>query len=316
MFIQVLETGIVLNQSSTFWSRLEPDAVVIRVIVAFVSLVAMFQTGSAFWAFWISHVTQYGDWTLVTTLTWVDKVSPVVTTSMAAPVQVFLIWRCWHVTRKNWFTLVSLGLILLASVISSIYTTVNTLMINFDISVENVNVLPKIPPNVGFILALTSSAVLDVAVTIILLVYLSKARENVYSSRFRRVMRQLVVLIWEAAVPPCVCAVLTVVTYLTMVNQNWWDLMFQAILGKLYVISLFITLNGRATLAETANSAADDRLTSVAWVTSTPVRINVDVESHYQVNSTVGPHGESVVLGDLKVKSPSGSERSKSRTLR
>lgn len=82
-------------------------------------------------------------------------------------------------------------------------------------------------------------------------------------------MRKLLILIWEAAVPPCVCAILTVVTYLTLVspepppnlhlnnpiflpllmdylmnqvNENYWDLMFQAILGKLYVISLFVTL--------------------------------------------------------------------------
>ena len=67
-------------------------------------------------------------------------------------------------------------------------------------------------------------------------------------------------MIWEAALPPCVCAILTVVTYLTLVqslsytfdnpfelwclqvDDNYWDLTFQAILGKLYVISLFVTL--------------------------------------------------------------------------
>ena len=94
------------------------------------------------------------------------------------------------------------------------------------------------------------------------LIYLSRAKANVYSSRFRRVMRKLVIMVWEAAVPPCVCAVLVVVTYLTLVrhfsifliapethgrsqvNKNYWDLMFQAILGKLYVISLFVTLYG------------------------------------------------------------------------
>ncbi|THH29025.1 hypothetical protein EUX98_g5160 [Antrodiella citrinella] len=175
----------------------------------------------------------------------------------------------------------------------------------FSVLVQDLSTLPKIPPNVA--------SVLDVAITIILLVYLSKAKANVYSSRVHRVMRQLVILIWEAAVPPCACAIIAVVTYLTMVNENWWDLMFQAILGKLYVISLFVTLNGRATIAENVNSS-NDRLTSVAWVTSSPFGQN-DVESQYQVSSTAAPVSD----GDsgLKAGSPSGSERSKSdiRTL-
>lgn len=50
------------------------------------------------------------------------------------------------------------------------------------------------------------------------------------------------IVAWEAAIPPCACAVTALVTYFTLVNVNYWDLTFQAILGKLYVISLFVTL--------------------------------------------------------------------------
>lgn len=75
---------------------------------------------------------------------------------------------------------------------------------------------------------------------------------------------------WEAAVPPCLCAIVALVTYVTLVRlfalldsliavilshwltycicgfvqleKNWWETMFQAVLGKLYVISLLATL--------------------------------------------------------------------------
>lgn len=37
------------------------------------------------------------------------------------------------------------------------------------------------------------------------------------------------------------CCSITLTVY-TQVNENYWDLTFQGILGKLYVISLFVTL--------------------------------------------------------------------------
>ncbi|ETW85086.1 hypothetical protein HETIRDRAFT_448320 [Heterobasidion irregulare TC 32-1] len=99
----------------------------------------------------------------------------------------------------------------------------------------------KIPIDVPFL-----PAFLDVAVTGILLTFLLRSRADIYSKRFRRVVTRLMIVAWEAAIPPCACAVTALVTYFTLVNVNYWDLTFQAILGKLYVISLFVTLNGRA----------------------------------------------------------------------
>ena len=48
-------------------------------------------------------------------------------------------------------------------------------------------------------------------------------------------------LIWEAALPPCVCAIVALITYLTVVD-SFWSLLFQTVLGELYVISLFVSL--------------------------------------------------------------------------
>ena len=48
--------------------------------------------------------------------------------------------------------------------------------------------------------------------------------------------------IWEAAVPPAVFAVLTLIAYLTMAPKNLWHAAVMQVLGQLYVISFFITL--------------------------------------------------------------------------
>jgi hypothetical protein len=59
---------------------------------------------------------------------------------------------------------------------------------------------------------------------------------------FAQILARLSVIIWEAVLPPSICALVTVITYLTVVNVGMWPLMFQSILSPLYVISLFVTL--------------------------------------------------------------------------
>ncbi|KAI0074682.1 hypothetical protein K474DRAFT_1510690 [Panus rudis PR-1116 ss-1] len=277
VLVQAVETGIILNQAFTFLSRAERENWVIRVMALFVTSVAMFQSSLAFYNLWRGHVIHFADWVAATEFIWIDKISPALTASMASPVQAFLIYRCWHLTKQSWFTLAPLGAVLITNIVASIVVTVGTFKIDFHLLVENIDKIPKIQTDPIFILTLCSSAVLDVAVTSILLIYLSRARANVYSSRFRRVMRKLVALIWEAAVPPCLCAITVVVTYLTVVNMNYWDLMFQAILGKLYVISFFTTVNGRADLVRVAHGTNQNRLTSLAWARSRPVTLTMSV---------------------------------------
>lgn len=70
-------------------------------------------------------------------------------------------------------------------------------------------------------------------------------------------------MLWEAALPPCICAIAACAVYVTMVrvgtihscqaialltrwcmqrSENLWDVFLQSIIGKLYVISLFVIL--------------------------------------------------------------------------
>ncbi|KAH9939435.1 hypothetical protein B0H21DRAFT_756903 [Amylocystis lapponica] len=237
LFVEAIETGILLQQSFAFWGRGEHDAL-------------SFQTSLSFYTIWQIFVLNFGDWMASVNFTWCARSQSLLTMCMAAPVQAFLIWRCWTLLNRGWPILTLLSLLLLASVISSIIVTVETFQIQFTV-LPTTSPMPELPSQREFrtvILSLTSSAVLDVAVTSILLTYLAQSKPSVISSRFRRIMKRLTILVWEAAVPPCVCAIITAVTYCTSVNHNYWDLAFQSMLGKLYVISLFVTLNGRAEL--------------------------------------------------------------------
>ncbi|OBZ75325.1 hypothetical protein A0H81_04945 [Grifola frondosa] len=274
LFMEAIQTGILINQSLTFWERAERERIVVCGLVVFVSIVAFLQTGLGFFTAWHTFVSNFGNWVNSVNFTWADKMQSSITVSMAAPVQAFLIWRCWNLIHKSWFILVLLSTLLLASVISSIIVTVETFQYHFGIVSDLTMPIPKVPINVTFVLSLSCSAVLDVAVTGILLTFLSRTKQNVLSSRFRRILKRLTVLIWEAALPPCICAIMTITTYLTLVNENYWDLAFQAILGKLYVISLFVTLNGRAELQDVPIMSTN-HLSNLVWGSSAPIRVDI-----------------------------------------
>ncbi|KAI0738078.1 hypothetical protein C8Q80DRAFT_294930 [Daedaleopsis nitida] len=277
--LEAVQTGILINQSLTFWERAERELGIVRVLVSWVTTVAFFQTCLSFFTSWRLFVDNFGDWYSSVLFIWADKIQSTVTVTMAAPVQAFLIWRCWTLFHRNYYVIISLAILLLASVVASIVVTVETFQFHFGIvpqSEVDAGPLPKVQVNPIFVLTLTSSAVLDVILTGILLTFLARSKQHVTSSRFRRILKRLTVLIWEAALPPCICAILTVVTYLTLVNENYWDLTFQAILGKLYVISLFVTLNGRAELQDgPAPGFSTNRLSNMAWNLSTPIRVDV-----------------------------------------
>jgi hypothetical protein len=54
-------------------------------------------------------------------------------------------------------------------------------------------------------------------------------------------LRRINVLIWQSALPPCASATISLITYLAS-PSTYWTLLFQTILGQLYVISLFVSL--------------------------------------------------------------------------
>ncbi|RDX47370.1 hypothetical protein OH76DRAFT_1405981 [Lentinus brumalis] len=301
LVLESMQTGILINQSLTFWERAERELGVVRAVVSFVTITAFVQTAFMFFSAWRMFVAGFGNWYASVMFVWADKLQSTITVMMAAPVQAFLIWRCWTLIHRNFYVLVSLTLLLVAQVVASIIVTVQTFQFHFGIvrqSDVGAGPLPKVPVRIStVVLSLACSAVLDVLVTGILLTFLARSKQHVTSSRFRRILRRLTVLIWEAALPPCICAIMTVVTYLTLVNENYWDLTFQAILGKLYVISLFVTLNGRAELQDgPAPGFSTNRISNLAWNLSAPIRveINTDIESRGQTTRSTRGDGTSV----------------------
>ncbi|KDQ58585.1 hypothetical protein JAAARDRAFT_672746 [Jaapia argillacea MUCL 33604] len=245
LVLQAFQTGLLVDLSLKFWRRSHNESVGTRVLVAYVMFVALFQMGISFYSAWRVNVVHFGDWMVLLTLVWPDELQGLMTVALSSPVQAFLIWRCWIFTRKSWVVLIPLVSLLLASVVSAVYVSVGMFTIRFS---THGPLMTSIPVDTPFVLSLILTAALDFAITSTLLFFLSRSRSDVFSRKFDRVFQRLIMLSWEAAVAPCGCAIITAALYLVYGNGNFWYLFFRGILGKLYAMSLLITLNSRAKL--------------------------------------------------------------------
>ncbi|KAL5528947.1 hypothetical protein ACEPAG_4921 [Sanghuangporus baumii] len=270
--VQSLETGILISQSVRFWTRAHCEPPIIKSLVAFVSFFALFQTFIAIYNTWRVVVLSFGDAITVVDLGWADRIQPALNCVMAAPFQAFLIWRCWNVLQRRWIILAPLVSVLLSNVVMNIYITINIFYISSTTQMRNG------PPN-SYMTAFVLTAVLDIMITALMMWFLLRVKSQVISRHLARVIVRLHRMVWEAAVPPCACAIIACAVYITMSQGNLWDVFLQSILGKLYVISLFVILNGRADLKRWLPTSTQSTRMSRYWANDTPFQFRVDLTS-------------------------------------
>ncbi|KAH8995824.1 hypothetical protein EDB86DRAFT_3159553 [Lactarius hatsudake] len=252
LFISALEMGAIVVCFARFMARrAEAESSPIKLLVYFLTIVSLFQTGTTFAAWWKIFVVDFGNWGAAAVPAWPQKVHASLTTLLAAPVQLFLTWRCWHLLKRKWFIALPLILMVIGTVITTIYVMVILFRIQFA-SKDTLTV--ELHTERLDVVCLVFSAATDISVTGILLVFLIRSRSKVYTKRFRKVLSQLICITWESAIPPCACALAALIASMRGAPfVSCWAVLLQTILGKLYVISLFVTLEGRAKLADVAN---------------------------------------------------------------
>jgi len=150
---------------------------------------------------------------------------------------------------KRWYILVPLVAFLIGNLVTLILT------IHYVFTFNRIKLLLDPPKHLPyfFVLFYAFAACLDVCVTTIMIVYLIRARKRGLSRTTNEMIKRLMISIWEAALPPAVCAVIAMIVYLTRSSHDFWTVFLQGILGKLYVISLFVVLR-RAVLGDSCPS--------------------------------------------------------------
>ncbi|KAH8117656.1 hypothetical protein DFH11DRAFT_1038602 [Phellopilus nigrolimitatus] len=237
--VQAVEVGILTNQAVYFFSGVAQERRWILVTVSLALMISTIQTCMSFYSIWRLTVHNFGNWAAVVVLFWTDKTQLILNGLASAPVQCYFIWRCWVITEKRLYVLIPLLAILVASITSMVVITIEL----FNIDTETVTVHPHLP--YAFVLSYVFSALLDIALTVIMLSYLIKARKYTVSKHTNHLVLRLMRTACEAAIPPCICAIAVMCAYVTSSEENFWDIFVQIIMGKVYCICFLAVLNGR-----------------------------------------------------------------------
>ncbi|KAH9034206.1 hypothetical protein EDB85DRAFT_2144478 [Lactarius pseudohatsudake] len=252
LFIQGIETGLIFAQFSRWFdARDRSESPLLSTIVIFVTVVGLAQSGISFASAWAKYVQQFGNFPCPD---WGDYIHTIPTLVISVPVQALMIRRCYYLVGKNMFIITPLVLLLVASIVMSLWAIV--LIVHFLTVVPAKNPLPSLQAlgvSWPYLMSVVLPSVLDLILTGILLYYLTQTMRRVYAAHMRKRISRFVNIIWQSAVPPTFCAICVSVFYIrfTIASQKklqFWMTVAHAMIGKLYVLSLFYMINAKQPL--------------------------------------------------------------------
>ncbi|KAI9451549.1 hypothetical protein BJY52DRAFT_96740 [Lactarius psammicola] len=278
LFISALETGVIIVCFARFMARrADAESYPIKLLVYFLTCASLFQTGATFATWWKIFVVDFGNWRAAAVPAWPQKIHTSMTTLLAAPVQLFLTWRCWHLLKRKWFIALPLVLMVIGTIVTTIWVV--TILFRIQFASKGTLAVQLHTFFTCFAVCVAFSAAIDIFVTGILLVFLIRSRSKVYTRRFRKVLSQLIGITWESAVPPCACALAALIVSMRGAPFiSYWAVMLQTILGK---------LEGRAKLSDATNLTHFPTLTNTSRLDR---RWSVPREESDQTDPTQGSH--------------------------
>ncbi|KAH9034204.1 hypothetical protein EDB85DRAFT_2289122 [Lactarius pseudohatsudake] len=250
LFIQGIESGLVIAQFSQWFAAFDrsESSVLSTVIILFVTVVGLAQSGIVFASAWSKYVQRFG---MFPHQDWGDYVQLIPTMAISGPVQALMIRRCYYLVNKNMFIVTPLVSLLVASVVVSVWSTI--------IAFRHVALLTSSDPvrlqelariSWPYLMSILLPLVLDLSLTGILLYYLTRTAKRVYAVHKRRRIFRLANIVWQSALPPTLCAIWVFALYFRFAIApgrvpSFWIPVIQAMIGKLYVISLFYMINAQ-----------------------------------------------------------------------
>ncbi|KAI9448969.1 hypothetical protein BJY52DRAFT_293452 [Lactarius psammicola] len=249
LFIQGIESGLVFSQFFRwFYTRNGSESSFVSSIVIFVTVVGLAQSGIYFASVWTKYVKQFG---VFPCPDWGDYIHLIPNLVISVPVQVLMIRRCYYLVSENMFIITPLVLLLIASIVMSLWAVV--LIVQFLTVVPVKNPLPslqKIGISWPYLMSVVLPSVLDLVLTGILLHHLLRTMKRVYAAHARKRISRFANIVWQSALPPTLCTICISVIYIRFSTASLKKLQFsltvvQAMTGKLYVLSLFYMINAR-----------------------------------------------------------------------
>ncbi|KAH9057615.1 hypothetical protein EDB87DRAFT_1017820 [Lactarius vividus] len=225
LFIQGIETGMVFSQKLAIWLSLQgrSEHRFITILTVFITTVGLIQTAVYFLSTWRIYVEHYGEPVIPS---WTERVHIFLTVLVSTPVQSLLLWRCYYILKRNMCFIIPLVLLLLSAVALGIFDTVWLLMRTYGWG---------------------RSSHLHPFWTLLILTHLAPGKKRVYADQAVQWISRLIIIVWQSAIPPTVCAIGFFLTYILShrlhpgEKQMWYPTL-HAVIGKLYVLSHFYNM--------------------------------------------------------------------------
>ncbi|KAH8988325.1 hypothetical protein EDB92DRAFT_1948012 [Lactarius akahatsu] len=246
---QRIESGLVIAQFSQWFAALDrSDSPILSTVIIFVTVVGLAQSGIVFASAWSKYVQRFG---MFPCEDWGDYVQLIPTLAISVPVQALMIRRCYYLVNKNMFIITPLVLLLVVSVVVSLWSTVLAFRyVALLTSSDPVRLQKLAGISWPYLLSILLPSVLDLTLTGILLYYLTRTAKRVYAVHKRRRIFRLANIVWQSALPPTLCAICVLALYLRFAIAPervvaFWMPVMQGTIGKLYVLSLFYMINAQ-----------------------------------------------------------------------
>ncbi|KAH7334701.1 hypothetical protein B0J17DRAFT_576991 [Rhizoctonia solani] len=242
IMMQQLFLGVFCVQVYDYWRIFPTDTPFNRGMVISLTIMTLLQGVMDFINLYRNSVTYYGNFNKFDEQDWSLFWEIGVTAIIGSIAQVFFLERCYSAT-KNKIVLVVIGTIIAVSLGFGIASSVEFQRI------VKLSLVPEIPvPIIGW---LTLTAVLDVLISTVLIWTLMRVR-----TPFRKteaVITKIIRVTMETSSITASIAVINLVLYLALPGEAY-HLLPQLVMGKMYAISVMVTLSSRRDLQEIMSS--------------------------------------------------------------
>ncbi|CAE6412321.1 unnamed protein product [Rhizoctonia solani] len=242
IMMQQLFLGVFCVQVYDYWRMFPTDTTFNRGMVASLTVMTVLQGTMDFINLYRNSVTYYGNFSKFDEQDWSLFWEIGVTAIIGSIAQAFFLERCYSAT-KNKIVLVVIGTMIAVSLGFGIASSVEFQRI------VQLSKVPSIPiPIVGW---LSLTAVLDVTISAVLIWTLLRVR-----TPFRKteaVITKIIRVTMETSSITASIAVINLVLYEALPGEAY-HLLPQLIMGKLYAISVMVTLSSRKDLQEIMSS--------------------------------------------------------------
>ncbi|KAJ6463145.1 hypothetical protein C8R47DRAFT_84091 [Mycena vitilis] len=245
--LNTLLYGVCVTQFVSYYSstRRLGDSRATRLLVAWELLINTAHSAIAIYYAWLYMVDNFLNAAFLETAPWPLTSVPLFTAMSSCPIQLFLIYRVFLLSKSRYIAAV---LVFLTVINGGIAIVTSVLAFNVKTSANETGVRPVTDAWLGMTVAN------DFAITLALVYYLFQSRTGL--SQTDTVINRLIQSAVESAAAATLFAILVMITF-TRLPATGLYIMFSLPLGRIYTSTLLSTLNRRESLRQDLNGPRD-----------------------------------------------------------